>query len=447
MHDIQKLPYGKKWRELWLPKNINGTSLPSSVAGGHALTLTGAAKRTTCDGVHFVAGVATSNVKFADPYDAVADWWCSFRFKLDAAFSSACATDQFLIGKYVGATDYLVVRLNATDGKLYFEHAEGGAPEDVVSAETSWLANTWYHVLVSTNNTNTKRRLRIDGGTVVEETDIATAISLVANICIGARDDGVSTEGFAGVITDVIMGTATLSASEELVYYNGAIPVPGDVVNCFPMDEGRGTTAYDSGSGLDNGTLDSSCTWSYNETKIPTLGFDGINDTAITGATGDISGPITLVWAGKLGANYTPAAGGGSASVLMMGRIDDNNMVFLQSLGGTALRGAFVIDTGSDGISETDANEVGALSIVMITLTGPGVLSFYRDGVLQGATSAGGGLAVGGATWSLGHYPTVGQYDSSAPAIVGVIEAALTAQEVRGLSRFINEQMGLGLTI
>ena len=74
MIDLTKIAPGKTWRNYWAAQNIQGAHWPDSVLDGNPITLTNAAvKRTTADGVHFIAGVDTSNVKFADPYDAVND--------------------------------------------------------------------------------------------------------------------------------------------------------------------------------------------------------------------------------------------------------------------------------------------------------------------------------------------------------------------------------------
>jgi len=235
------LPAGKSWRELWLAQNIEGTHWPSSVPGGQPITLTNAAaKRTTADGVHFIAGVDTSNVKFADPYDAVNDIYASIFFTPDQTFSSASSTDMYLVSKFVDATNYWFIFLRASDGKLVMDHREGNGAETIVSAETSWAAGTKFHVLGSCN-TGEGQRLIIDGGTAVTEVGNTTAISLIADVTIGARDDGTSTEGFEGVIHgQVVMGggadvelTTTADTGEEALSAKGIPPASAKAVNVF----------------------------------------------------------------------------------------------------------------------------------------------------------------------------------------------------------------------
>lgn len=439
------LPTGKSWRELWLAQNISGTNWPSSVPGGQPLVLTNAAaKRTTADGVHFIAGVATSNVKFADPYDAVNDWWVSFRFKLDQDFSSASSTDQYLVAKYVDGTNYLNIFLRASDGALVMDHTEAGGQEIIVSAETSWTAGTWYHVLCSISTTNGKR-LVIDGGTAVTEAADQTAISLIADFTIGARDDGTSTEGFAGVISDVVMGndalTTTAGSGEEARLAEG-IP-PSDAVNLFTLDEGRGTTANDRGSGADNGTLDSSCTWAYSGTKQAVMSIDGINDYAVSSAGVRISGDTTLVWIGKMKSTYTQTP----LHRLIQIYIDGNNS--LQFYGGDTGLITFRAEGSNTAkaLTHTITHSIDDYIILMGTLTFGGVAGFIVNGVSVDTDTAVGRVSGDNATAYIGAANVPDTYDVSKTILAGLIESALSVQEAINLSRYFNNWLGLGRTI
>jgi len=433
------LPAGYRFRELWLPEQMEGDTLvPSAVKGGHILTNTGAKRGTTTDGVHFVAGVATSNMKFADPYDAVNDWWCSLRFKLDQTFSSG-DTDQYLVGKYVDATNYLIVWLDGADGKLKIEHREGNGAETIISAETSWTAGTWYHALASCNTTN-GQRLRIDGGTAVAEAGNQTAISLIADICIGARDDGTSTEGTAGVIADVVMGNDSLSSAEEVDLSKG-IP-PSDAVNFWPLDEGRGVTAYDRGSGADNGTIDSSPTWAWGTVKLSALSLDSINDYAASAAAVDVSGDLTLVWVVKMKSTYDALVGEhffcriyiNSTNHISL-RYGSNEILFACVAAGTSVHSAI-----------TARPSINDYWIMIGTITG-GTVNVFVNGVVRDTQT---GLpAITGllGTMYLGSNQTPGNYEISKPLLIGIIDGALDAKEAKYTSRAINDMLGLGLNI
>ncbi len=433
------LPSGFRWRELWDFRDMNGGLVPSSVSSGHKLTATGATKVTTADGVHFLAGVATSNIEFADPYDAVNDWWVSFRSKLGQAFSSAESTDMYLLGKYDDGTNYLVIYLRASDGALVFDHTEGGGQEIVVSAETSWAAGQWYHVLCSISTTNGKR-LIIDAGTPVAEAGDQTAISLTASITIGARDNGTSTEGVSATIADVVMGNDALTGTEETDLSNGVKPV--DAVNSFSLDEGRGTVANDKGTGADNGTLDSSCTWGFGGPQQVCAGMDGINDRLLSDSGVDISGPLTAVWVGKEKDTYEGNNGPYKFYIAVDG---DDNISLIHQAGINGHR--FRCEGGGVAVfaSYSTLNVIDEYVIFIGTLTLAGVVELFRNGVSV-ATSAGAGqISPAAATFSLS-LPAANQ-DISKPILAGLIDGVLSAQQVLNLTRYINQKKRLGLTI
>ena len=441
MKSIQQV-LSKRFRELWEAQNINTSVGESSVYGGHSLTITGGGKRTTTDGVHFVSGVATSNVKFADPYDAAGDWWCGFSFKPDADFSSASSTDQYLIGKYVDGTNYLGVYLRASDGKMCFDHTEGGSTEDVVTAETSWTGGTWYHVLVSKSNTNTKQRIRIDAGTAVEEAN-GTSISLIADVCVGARDDGTSTEGFSGVIANVVMGNDTLSDAEEINLARGVIPT--DAVNYFSFDEGRGTTANDRGSGADNGTLDTSCTWSYGLVKRPVFSFDGINDSSATAGAADLSGQITWVWVGRM---KSTCSSSDTAHVFFEGTVGTQRMLVWSPPGTTGIQ-LYVSGGTARTVTYSTATSYNDYIIVMATYDrSTDGIALYVNGALVGSDTNGvGDFAQGSATIYLGDSSVGSDEDLNQTLLLGILEGAESAAEVRRDAKLINAHMQLGLSI
>ena len=443
------LPTGKSWRELWQAQNISGTNWPSSVRGGQPVTLTNAAaKRTTTDGVHFLAGVATSNIKFADPHDAVNDLWISLRFKLDQDFSSASSTDQYLAAKYVDATNFWVVYLRASDGKLIMSHREGNGAEDIVSAETSWTAGTWYHVLVSCNTGN-GQRLIVDGGTAVTQAGNQTAISLIADVTIGARDDGTSTEGFAGVIADVAMSggadetlTTTADTGEEALLAKGY--APSDAINLFTLDEGRGTTANDRGSGADDGTLDSSCYWDY-DVKQAVMSLDGINDYGISSAGIDPSGSTSLVWVGKIKSTYSTLG----AEHFLIGLLDAGVKGMILAYDTTANNIQWRVIADSDTVVNSARSWTIGEYLIIVGISDPTIASgqiFYINGVSQGTPVTTTELAAS-STIRIGSSHTPDRYSVDKPILVGLIGGALSGQEALNLSRYINKWLGLGLTI
>ena len=148
------LPEGKYWREFWDFKNTNSTTVPSSIRSGHALTLqNSAAKRYTCNGVHFT-GAATSNINCGALYPSAGTLWVSFRFKLDQLHDDSSAI-KYLWGKFNAAADKCVLYLN-TNGRLYF-NKRNVTDIVVVTVQDSWNAGQWYHVLSSWSAVNGMR--------------------------------------------------------------------------------------------------------------------------------------------------------------------------------------------------------------------------------------------------------------------------------------------------
>lgn len=439
------LPPGKRFRELWLPKNIVDSKLPSSIPGGHALTLSGARRATTANGVRFLPGVATSNIKFSDPYDAVNNWWASFRFKLTQNFATGAAADQYLIGKYDDATNYLVVWLENADGKLYMSHREGDGAETVSSAEVSWTAGTLYHVLVSCSITE-GQRLIVDGGAAQTEAGNTTAISLLADMCVGARDDGTSTEGLGGVISKVVMGndilTQTAVTGEEALLAKG-IP-PSDAVNLFTLDEGRGTTAYDRGSGADDGTLDSSCTWDFDAKKLVAISPDGINDYGSASGV-KINGNISIVSVMRAKSTYSSNP---NASTFYWLRVDASNDIEFHSWPGAAQAVYYVIGNGTAmSFLINFSPAIDDYLIFINTLTIAGAIESFLNGVSKGTGSGAGQISGANATVNISSTHTPACFDVSSNLLFGIVEGALSAAETLKLSIDINLRLGLGLSI
>ena len=202
-------------------------------------------------------GTANSKIDCGAINDAAAKFWVSFRFKLDSDFSSANSTDQFLWSKAVDTNNTIIANLYAGNGKLYFYMYIGGLLKfQITSAETSWTAGTWYHVLASISSANAVR-LRVDNGTAVTDTD-TTALPNGGDFMIGyyAYD---TAKGFIGAIADFACGTDDLSTTEEASLYTGTLP--GDETDWWAIDEATGTSITSYGSDATTGTAGSACSW------------------------------------------------------------------------------------------------------------------------------------------------------------------------------------------
>jgi len=440
MLDIEQLlPPGYRFRELWDAELINNNAtLPSSIPGGHKLTLTGARKGTTTKGAHF-DGSATSNLNLGALYNAGAKLWVSLRFKLDRDYDSSASAYQFLWSKWIDDNNRILLALENSLGKLLLFKIDGGVNAfSISSTQISWNANQSYHVIASISSAEGVR-LIIDNGTPVTDAD-TSALPNEGDLVIGSQYDG-EASGIKGVISDVVIGTDDLSVAEELNLYKG-VP-PSDAINSYLLDEGRGVTAYDRGSGANNGTLDSSCSWDFGATKLPVLSLDGINDYAAhTAYVVNISGDLSLIWAGKFGINYT-----GIASYLSLVEMifDNDNLIYFHYYPNDYVNWQ-TKGNGTQKFIPGLVPSVGDYGILIGTLTRAGVSKFFWNGNLVGSET-GTGVIEGLARVFIGKDHTVGiGFTADKPSLIGLVEGDVSSV-AKQLSRRINKLKNFGLTI
>jgi len=428
------LPLGKRWRQLWLPEALNASaSLPGAVEGSYGLTLTGARGGTTTDGVYFNRS-ATGHIDCGAIHDNATKLWISFRIKRDRN------NDMYFTGKKLDGNNILQIYNIGTT--IHFQHFNGGVNLfDITVALGTFELNTWYHILASISSVN-GARLRVNGGTAATNAD-TTALFAGGNWYIGDREVG-SGASTGGVIADFIMGTDDLSTNEELDLYQGAIPL--DAVNFWPLDEGRGVTAYDRGSGGNNGTLNTGASWAYGGVKLPIISFDSINDRARSAAGINIQRPCTMVWVGKMKQVY-PSVISRSATLFDLS-VDGNNRLILSHDAGFAY--AVFVGIGGGVAPEarfTPAPTIDDYWVFVGTMSAAGVVTAYINGVSVASNSNASLAPVGAAYATLGQNYLNTNGDNSKCIMAGLVDGALTAAEVRTLSRYLDQKLGLGLRI
>ena len=96
-------------------------------------------------------------------FDAAPTLQVALWFRLNALHEPG-GTNKQLWAMRVDGTHQLFCRLEGASGKLQFFNNNGGAGFDISTAETSWAAGVWYHVLSGISN-NTGAQLVVDGGT------------------------------------------------------------------------------------------------------------------------------------------------------------------------------------------------------------------------------------------------------------------------------------------
>jgi len=139
-----------------------------------------------------------------------------------------------------------------------------------VNATTDIKDNLWHHV-VGVFSPSNSLKIYVDG--VLEGTNSTSIPSSIDNDSVNVTIGGILSSStiffsYLGNIDEVSVFNSELSASDITSIYNGG--VPNDLASLSPLSwwrfEGSGTTATDSGSGGNNGTLTNGVTRS---TDVP----------------------------------------------------------------------------------------------------------------------------------------------------------------------------------
>ncbi len=156
--------------------------------------------------------------------------------------------------------------------KLYFYIHDGS---NFVVADMSYGA--WHYVVGTWDGTAgpNSMKLFIDGQLVAQKASSYDTTSANGPIYIGKR---VGKNSFDGLIDEVRIYNRALSAEEIKQHYQAGLDKLG-LVSYWAMDEGGGTTAYDSQE-VNNGTLTNGPTWQSPSNCVSgsCLSFDGSDD-------------------------------------------------------------------------------------------------------------------------------------------------------------------------
>lgn len=191
-------------------------------------------------------------------HDNATKLWVSLWFKLDVSWGAGGGggAEYYLFRKRLDADNYYWLRLDTTSGAVRAYLKVGAAIKwDMSTVATSWIADTWHHIIVSISSA-AGARLIANGATAVTNAD-KTAIS-TGDFILGDASVGGS-GGIIGEMRDISMGTDDLSTAEERDLLKGIIPA--DATQLYRLNEGYGFTATDLGTGGNNGTIDTDCRW------------------------------------------------------------------------------------------------------------------------------------------------------------------------------------------
>ncbi len=448
-------PFPVTYRELWAPEHIRGTQLPPFRGDAHPVTLTGAQKQTTCDGVDFDG---TVNASIVVPNDASQNAQQAFaitiRFTPRNTFAAGAPNNQFLLRKVTG-NEWIQVWLSTADGALHWSQGDGGGGDQflLISTTINWAAGVEHIVTCSMTNTPTQR-LIVDG--VVQDTDVAAARATpnAGNMIIGNAAAG-DVQAFLGTISWVVIGVGTtaataLTVAEEGDLSKGMPPPTAKVQYQYLMDEGRPAGAggaaiiYNRGSVAVNGQLSTGCSWKWGKVKQAVLSCNGIDNFGQSGATVDIGGDTTYVQVVRMMSTYSALSG---LRCLSQIRVDNNNNLALIYLSATNV---IRFNSDSAGVSVV-ADYVGKPAIgdywIIIGTRSGGAVKLYIQGSLVATGIGGGVMTVGGATAWIGRHAWAGFYDNHKTLRFGLIEGIFTDAQARTYSRWLRDVYNLPISI
>jgi hypothetical protein len=165
--------------------------------------------------------------------------------------SNVSATSTIFGKSDGGITQGYRLRVTA-GGKVTFFVASGGAQKRVDS-DVVLQTNTWYHIVATADTTDA----RVYVNASLQTGDIQPTGSALTTSTASARigDDVGSTASFNGNLSEVCFWNTALTQNQVTdLCFSGAIPSTG-LVGKWLLDEGAGSTALDTSSSANNGTI------------------------------------------------------------------------------------------------------------------------------------------------------------------------------------------------
>jgi len=202
------------------------------------------------------------------------------------SFGDGSSDSPFSISAWIKPVDNARFRIafkwGATSREYYFQTAGGGALQVKLNSSLSVYIgrngqatiseDVWSHVVFTYDGSGNKNNINVylngvlDNGTTISSGTYTAMSNTTESFIIGGYNDGSNANG---LIDETAIFTTELSASDVTSIYNGG--TPSDISSISGLVswwrfEGTGTTATDSGSGGNNGTLTNGVTRS---TDVP----------------------------------------------------------------------------------------------------------------------------------------------------------------------------------
>jgi len=254
--------------------------------------------------------------------------------------------------------------------KLYIDPNGKLVLYDASAANTALTPNVWTHVVAVSDGSNVYYYVNgVPDGTVAYGAWSTTP----SQVKIG-QDPASSSQNFPGLIDEVRIYNRALSAEEIRYHYNRGGPVAH-----WKMEEGSGTTVYDSTANDNDGTIYWATSSPWVSGKHGTaLSFDGADDYVDCGNGESL----------QIGGNsYTIAAwvkyiSGGQLPVIMIERTDGGGYIYFDSIYGNIRLMTYTGGATIGLTSPLDYNDNKWHHVVGMRDKSANLASLYIDGIL-----------------------------------------------------------------
>lgn len=219
--------------------------MPRSVAGGR----TAATNRVAVQDIK-------SSLNFATPgtNKLVTPLACSV---LNNGYTLACYVSPNVLGK-----KHHIFKNGTVNDKMWFNVESNGVirmynqelsfPALVTAANTAQVGK-YLHAVATFNATTGKRVIYVNGTSVATDTRTGT-LTLGAELLVIGGSSDVTNDANAKFSNAQVWNRALTADEVSSLYKSGIVPTSGLLLN-YKLDEGAGTTAYDTSGNGNNGTI------------------------------------------------------------------------------------------------------------------------------------------------------------------------------------------------
>ena len=195
-------------------------------------------------------------------------------FSISAWVNMTDATRFRIVSKYDSNLEYLFAT-GGTD-KIAFNCYDNSTSARIgrqYSTALTSLQGTWIHLVATYDGSrsSTGQKIYLNGSRVDDTDSNSGTYTAMENTTAPLEIGKLTTTRANGLMDEIAIFNAELSSTDVTAIYNSGTPASlssySSLVSWWRFEEGSGTTATDSGSGGNTGTLDNTVAYS---TNVPT---------------------------------------------------------------------------------------------------------------------------------------------------------------------------------